>query len=67
MPVEVYNSIGKVERYHRPLRRVYIIIDGELGDTIVNSQKLQMAMKAINDSAGLNGLVPMLLVFSAYP
>jgi len=28
---------------------------------------LQMAFKAINDSAGLNGLVPTLLVFRAYP
>ncbi|KAI1007173.1 hypothetical protein K3495_g1048 [Podosphaera aphanis] len=28
---------------------------------------LQMAIKAINDSAGPNGLVPTLLVFGAYP
>ena len=28
---------------------------------------LQMAVKAINNSAGPNGLVPTLLVFSAYP
>jgi hypothetical protein len=27
---------------------------------------LQMAVKAINDIAGLNGLVPTLLVFGAY-
>ena len=28
---------------------------------------LQMAVKAINNSAGLNGLIPILLVFGAYP
>jgi hypothetical protein len=28
---------------------------------------LQMAVKAINDSAGPDGIVPTLLVFSAYP
>ena len=26
-----------------------------------------MAVKAVNDTAGLNGLVPILLVFRAYP
>ena len=29
--------------------------------------KLQMALKAINDTAGPNGLVPTVLVFGAYP
>lgn len=28
---------------------------------------LQMAVKAVNDTAGPNGLVPTLLVFGAYP
>jgi hypothetical protein len=28
---------------------------------------LQIAVKAINDSAGPNGIVPILLVFGAYP
>jgi len=26
IPVEAYNSIGKVERYYQPLRRAYEII-----------------------------------------
>ena len=30
VPVEAYNSVGKVERYHAPLRRVYKIISSEL-------------------------------------
>jgi hypothetical protein len=28
---------------------------------------LQIAFKAINDTAGLEGLIPTLLVFKAYP
>ena len=28
---------------------------------------LQMAVKAVNNFTGLNGLIPILLVFSAYP
>ena len=66
VPVEAHNSVGKVERYHAPLRRAYSILRAELPDA---SQEifLQMAIKAINDSAGPNGLVPTLLVFGAYP
>jgi hypothetical protein len=33
MPVEAYNSVGKVERYHTFLRQVYEIIYNELRDT----------------------------------
>ncbi|KID81354.1 Ribonuclease H-like protein [Metarhizium guizhouense ARSEF 977] len=67
MPVEAHNSIGKAERYHGPLRRAYQIIDAELGNALTNDQKLQMAVKTINDTAGPDGLVPTLLVFGAYP
>ena len=30
VPVEAHNSVGKVERYHAPLRRAYEIISSEL-------------------------------------
>jgi hypothetical protein len=66
VPVEAHNSIGMVERYHGPLRRVYQIIIVEIPD-IDKDMALQMAFKAINDSAGPDGLVPTLLVFGAYP
>lgn len=60
VPVEAHNSIGKVERYHGPLRRAYDVFKNELGDSLSDDQKkLQMAVKAVNDSAGPNGLVPM--------
>jgi hypothetical protein len=55
-----------VEQYHGPLRRVYQIIIVEIPD-INKDIALQMAFKAINDSAGPDGLVPTLLVFGAYP
>ena len=68
MPVEAYNSISKVERYYTPLRRVYKIIRTELKEEGIDDEVcLQMAVKAINDIAGPNSLVPTLLVFRAYP
>ena len=66
VPVEAHNSVGKVERYHAPLRRAYEIISSELEDAS-EELILQMAVKAVNDSAGPDGLVPTLLVFGAYP
>lgn len=68
VPVEAHNSIGKVERYHVPLRRSYEILQQELGSQQLSRDSiLQMAVKAVNDTAGPNGLVPTLLVFGAYP
>jgi hypothetical protein len=66
VPVEVHNSVGKVERYHILLRRAYDIISIEL-EGASKDLILQMAVKAVNDSAGPDGLVPTLLVFGAYP
>ena len=66
IPVEAHNSVKMVERYYGPLRRIYYIIIAELPD-INKDIALQMAFKAINDSAGPNGLIPTLLVFGAYP
>jgi hypothetical protein len=66
VPVEAHNSVGKVERYHIPLRRAYDIISIEL-EGASKDLILQMAVKAVNDSAGPDGLVPTLLVFGAYP
>ena len=65
--VKIYNSVGKVERYHAPLRRAYEIIRDEVRDRVNSDSILQMAVKAVNDTAGPNGLIPTLLVFGAYP
>ena len=67
VPVEAHHSIGKVEVYHAPLRRSYEIIRAELGPEYSDDICLQLAVKAVNDTAGPNGLVPTLLVFGAYP
>jgi hypothetical protein len=64
--VEAYNSVGKVKRYHAPLRRVYQILGIELPNT-PKELILQMAIKAVNDLVGPDGIVPTLLVFGAYP
>ena len=66
VPIKAYNSIKKVEWYYMPLYRIYKIISSELKGTS-KELTLQIAVKAVNDSAGLNRLIPILLVFSAYP
>jgi hypothetical protein len=67
MPVEAHWAMGKVERAHAPLRRAFNILKDELGDRTDDENILQMAVKALNDTAGPDGLVPTLLVFGAYP
>jgi hypothetical protein len=50
------------------LRRAYQIITEELqGSGTTKELNLQIAVKAVNDTAGPNGLVLTLLVFGAYP
>ena len=58
--VEAYNSISLVERYYIPLRRTYEIIWDELKEEYINKEIiLQIAIKAINDLVGPNGIIPM--------
>jgi len=66
VPVEAHNLIGMVERYHGPLRYIYYIITSKIPG-INKNIALQIAFKVINNSAGLDGLIPILLVFGAYP
>ena len=66
VPIKAYNNIKKVEWYYMPLYHIYKIISLEL-KSISKDLILQMAVKAINNSAGLNRLIPILLVFGAYP
>ena len=48
------------------LHRIYKIISSELKGTS-EELTLQIAIKAVNDSASLDRLIPILLVFGAYP
>ena len=55
-----------MEWYYIPLYYIYEIISLKL-KSVSKELTLQMAVKAINNSANLDGLVPILLVFGAYP
>jgi hypothetical protein len=66
VPVEAHWLIRKVEYYYIVLHRAYQIISKELPN-LDKEMALQIAIKAVNDIAGLNRLIPTLLVFSAFP
>ena len=66
VPIKAYNSIRKVKWYYMLLYRIYKIISSELKG-ISKELTLQMAVKAINNSTSPDRLIPILLVFSAYP
>uniref|UniRef100_A0A8H7N3T3 Integrase catalytic domain-containing protein n=1 Tax=Bionectria ochroleuca TaxID=29856 RepID=A0A8H7N3T3_BIOOC len=67
IPIEAHWSIGKIERYHGPLQRAFNILYKELKGITSKEAILQAAVKAVNDTAGPNGLVLILLVFGVYP
>jgi hypothetical protein len=67
IPVKAHHLIGKVERYHGPIRRAFEIITADLDNDVISDNALQMAVKAVKDTAGPNGLVPTLLLFETYP
>ena len=57
-----------MERAHLVLQRVYKIITEELqGQGTTKEINLQIAVKAVNNTASLDSLVPTLLVFGVYP
>ena len=66
IPVKAHWSIGLIKQAHLALQRAYKIIIDEYKN-IQKELALQMAIKAINDTAGPNKLVPTLLVYGAYP
>ena len=68
-PVESHGTVGMVERYHAPLRRAWNVIELDIParNETQRSANLQASVKAVNDSAGPNGLVPILLIFGAMP
>eukprot|EP00171_Calliarthron_tuberculosum_P004960 IDg4960t1 len=66
IPVEAAQSLSIVERYHMPVKKAYrrIMFEAPRIDKVA---ALQMAVKAVNDSVGPDGLVPTLLVYGALP
>ena len=66
VPIKAYNSIKKVKWYYIPLYCIYEIISSELKGAS-EELTLQIAVKAVNNFISLNRLIPILLIFSAYP
>ena len=66
VPVETHHSIDQIERYHEPLRKIYLIIISKIPEMNSNLE-LQMTLKTINDSIESHELISILLVFGAYP
>lgn len=64
--VEEHNALGEGERYHAYLRQTFNKVKADF-PTIPDSYSLHIAVKAVNDTAGPNGLVPTLLVFGVLP
>ena len=64
--VESHNSIGKGERYHAPLRRIFQLLSTN-NPNLSKELALRYAIKGINDTANIDGLVPSLLVFGVVP
>jgi hypothetical protein len=67
VPVKAHWSVGLVKRAYPILRRAYRIIAHKLRRSETTKDTvLQIAVKAVNDTAGPDSLVPTLLVFGAY-
>lgn len=64
--IEHHNALGSGERYHDPLRRIFIKIRHE-SPSVKPKLDLRIALKAMNDTMGPEGLVPTLLVFGCLP
>lgn len=65
-PVEVHNAMGRRERYHTPLRRIYSVLSG-LNPSLNAKTTLSLAAKEMDDSMGPEELVPSLIIFGVMP
>jgi hypothetical protein len=64
--VDAHNSLGIGERYHGPLRREYHKFKKDFPSMSLELA-LHLAVNAMNDTMGPNGLVTSLLVFGMVP
>jgi hypothetical protein len=67
IPVKAHYFIGKIEKYHAFVKRAFEIITANLGNIITPEHVLQMAVKAVSNTAGPNGLIPTFLMFGTFP
>ena len=66
VPIEAHNALSVGERYHGPLRRIYTKIRIEY-PSLDKHVALSVAIMALNNTAGPEGLTPTLLVFGTIP
>ena len=66
IPTESLNSLAICERYHAPLRRIYLKLKIEYPSLNKNT-RLSLAVQGLNNTAGSDGLIPTLLVFGMVP
>ena len=64
--VEAHNSLGSGERYHAPLRRIFLKIR-EPHPKMDKNIILKLPVKVMNDTMGPEGLVPSYLVLVCIP
>ncbi|CAL3964912.1 unnamed protein product [Diplocarpon coronariae] len=62
VPIEAHYSISRVERYYCPLRRAFDIIIAKYL-RLSDDKRLQIAIKAVNNTAGPNRIILILLIF----
>jgi hypothetical protein len=67
IPVKAYHSIGKIDKYHAPVKRAFEVIIANFSNTITPEHVLQMAVKAVNNTAGPDGLISTFLMFGTFP
>ncbi|KZL72015.1 hypothetical protein CT0861_11847 [Colletotrichum tofieldiae] len=59
--------VSKVKKAHAPLRRAYNILYNKIKHHTDKETILQIAVKALNNTAGPHGIIPTLLIFRTYP
>lgn len=64
--VESHHSLGSGEQAHHPLRRIYYKVRLD-HPKMSQALALQLARKAMNETSGPNGLIPLLLVSGLMP
>jgi hypothetical protein len=66
-PVESHSTLGIVERFQAPIRRVYQKISVGIDGKAPKELRLALSTKAVNDTIGIHGLVPTMLVYGSLP
>ena len=66
VPIEHPQGLGNGERYHSVIRRLYNRVKAD-HPSISDEYALDVALKALNDTMGTDGLTPTLLFYGVHP